>query len=130
MTTEEKLLPFLKSFYPKHIVIEIVNEFAINVLRTLKEIVTKFLSTQFSELEPPNYHSRKIEVSETRAFYLSEKTTKNFPSEEKPLHAGMDIFALIPYSMACYVQDSLSECLKLRLTSTDVPTFKNEYFVI
>ena len=110
-----------------------MNEFGFNVLRMMKDIVNKHLTGQFCENPPPVYHSRKVEIAEQRAFSLTEKTLATSDAAnrpQKPIYEGMDIFCLIPYSMACYVQDSLSECLKLRLTSSELPSLALKWLVL
>jgi hypothetical protein len=109
---EEGIIKVLESAWPNCVVIEASNSYGVRIAKTIKEIVGRIVVESRNTFKMPTFVMKKIEVSELRAFTLSDKAPK------------LDFMHLIAYSMACYPLDPLAECLKLRFSSKEVPNFK------
>ena len=115
---DDGLVKILEKAWPSHIAIEANNAHGVRVAKIVKQIVGRLVIESRSRLKMPVFVLKKVEVSELRAFSLSEQKKQK-----------LDFVILIAYSMACYALDPLAECLKLRFASKEVPGLKNDLAV-
>ena len=109
----------IEKTWPSHITVEANSAHGVRVAKCVKEIVGKMVFESKNRLKMPIFVLKKVEISELRAFSLSEQKKHS-----------LDFVYLIAYSMACYALDPLAECIKLRFISKEVPGLKNDLAVV